>query len=109
MRFGIGFGFWVGVGVLGWVGVGVGVGVAVGCVGWGLGMAVKLASGLIAPGLGAEPVGAWGAATEFRRPTLHPQAVAGSFGNPHRALSDARAGLAPHFPQRHRVTLVCGF
>ena len=46
---------------------------------------------------------------EFRRPTIHPQAVAGSFGNPHRASSDARAGLAPHFPQRHRVTLVRGF
>ena len=51
----------------------------------------------------------WGAAMEFRRPTIHPQAVAGSFGNPHRASSDARAGLAPHFPQRHRVTLVRGF
>lgn len=33
----------------------------------GLGMAVKLASGLIAPGLGAEPWGAWGAATEVSK------------------------------------------
>ena len=33
----------------------------------GLGMAVKLASGMIAPGLGAEPVGTWGAATEVSR------------------------------------------
>jgi phosphopentomutase len=33
----------------------------------GLGMAVKLASGLIAPGLGADPIGAWGAATEVSK------------------------------------------
>lgn len=33
----------------------------------GLGMAVKLASGMIAPGLGAEPAGAWAAATEVSR------------------------------------------
>ncbi|MBV7409200.1 phosphopentomutase [Maritimibacter sp. DP1N21-5] len=33
----------------------------------GLGMAVKLASGMIAPGLGAEPAGTWGAATEISK------------------------------------------
>ncbi|WP_316014807.1 phosphopentomutase [Roseobacter sp. HKCCA0434] len=33
----------------------------------GLGAALKLASGLVAPGLGAEPQGAWGAATEVSR------------------------------------------
>ncbi|MGR3364072.1 MAG: phosphopentomutase [Maritimibacter harenae] len=33
----------------------------------GLGMAVKLASGMVAPGLGADPAGAWGAATEVSK------------------------------------------
>ncbi|MAM60665.1 phosphopentomutase [Maritimibacter sp. UBA3975] len=33
----------------------------------GLGMAVKLASDMVAPGLGADPAGAWGAATEVSR------------------------------------------
>lgn len=33
----------------------------------GLGLAIRLASGMVAPGLGAEPWGAWGAATEVSR------------------------------------------
>ena len=35
--------------------------------GLGLGAAIRLASGLAAPGLGAEPAGLWGAATEVSR------------------------------------------
>lgn len=35
--------------------------------GLGLGAAIRLASGLAAPGLGAEPTGLWGAATEVSR------------------------------------------